>query len=877
MIKYIFAVILLCLHFTSAICQDSTNSDAHTIIIPTIKWENTLFTEAFDTLEKLSGYYFQYNPKDIANKKLNLNSSKVSLHKLLSIIAERTELIVKIRDRNIIVYATDKSNLLGNEDEKFQRTISGYIYDEENSESLIGASVYALNKQIGATTNEYGFYSLTLPEGHYEIRISYIGYHDKIFKTDVTKNRKHNIYMKSSVNEIEEIIIISDRSDNKHQKTQMGQHQIEIKKLDAVPVILGEQDIMKSLQLLPGVKSGSEGTSGIYVRGGGHDQNLVLLDGVPVYNPAHALGIFSVFNSDALKYVNVIKSGHPARYGGRLSSVIDVRMKEGNLKEWHGQGSIGLISSKLSLSGPIIKDKMSVLVSGRRTYADLILSPLIMSSSDQDIDPSLFFHDFNIKLQYKLSDKSRVYLSGYWGRDKFGASVRDALSSQSSLFVWGNAISALRWNFEISPKLFVNTTLTYSDYDINTINENLIFENTEVIGNNYNSGIEDFGSKIDFDWVPFKNHYIRFGGNYTHHMYNPGMTTTVRKIDGEDKSTQRRVIGPDATERVVYVEDDMNFGKISLNVGVHLSSFKVENSTYNSIQPRLGIRYLVDEAFSVKASYSSMAQFLNLVSSEALSLPSDVWVPSTDDILPQYSRQYSLGFGGVFKDLDWEIESYYKEFDNVLSYVEGTTLLNTNPENWESEITQGMGEAYGVEFLLRKATGRLSGWIAYTLSWSNRQFDNINSGEWFPFRFDRRHDISMTGTYQIRDGINLSVNWIYNTGNAISTPQFQYIGLFPRSTIPFVYESGGQKNSSRLSPSHRLDWSLSFSKDKRRYSRTWVIGAFNTYNRKNPFYATTLEETIVDESTGEIIGVTQTIEEKSLLPILPTISYQIKF
>ena len=877
MTKYIFVITALCLFASLAKAQPSTNSDAHSILIKNRHWTDAPVEEILDTLADVSGLYFQYNPDDVKQFDISMSVNKESLHSVLSMIANQTDLIVKIRNRDVIIYKSRKGESLSNEAANDTKIISGYIYDKENSESLIGATIRDLNTGIGTTTNAYGFYSLSLPTGNHDLSISYLGYHEKIHAISLSDNLKYSFYMEPSSTSIEEVVITSNGSNSKHQETQMSQHKIAIEKLEAIPVILGERDVLKSIQLLPGIKSGTEGTSGIYVRGGGTDQNLILLDGVPVYNPAHALGIFSVFNSDALKSVNVIKSGHPARYGGRLSSVIDIRMKEGNLQEWHGEGSVGLISSKLTLSGPIVKDRVSILISGRRTYADLLLTKFLQDGSTQDIDPSFFFHDFNAKLQFKVNDKNRIYLSGYRGQDSFGASFTDTESIQTSLFNWGNAISALRWNCEISPKLFANTTLTYSDYEIKTTNENELLENENTTGNNYTSGIEDLGMKVDFDWIPDASHYLKFGVSFTRHFYNPGSKTTVRKIDGEDRSFQRRIIGPTADETVLYVEDEIKIGRLNLNAGLHGTVFQVENSIYNSLQPRIGLRYLLREELSIKASFNTMTQFLNLVSSEALSLPSDVWVPSTDEILPQYSRQFALGIGGRKGHFDWEIESYYKEFDNVLSFVEGTTLLNTNPENWEDEITQGTGDAYGVEFLLKKTKGKLSGWLAYSLSWSNRQFAELNGGEKFPFRFDRRHDIAVTGSYKIKNGIDLSVNWTYNTGNAITSPEFQYLTLFPNSRIPTFFESGGDKNSIRISPSHRLDWSLSFTKKKKRHTRIWVLGAYNTYNRRNPVYASTERKTIIDDITGEAIGVTQNIKENSLLPIIPTLSYRFEF
>lgn len=837
-------------------------------------------TEILSDLEEKYTITFLYNPADLEGKKKSNTSDSVPLEKFMRAILADSGLSHQIKNKKVVIFNSKKG--LGNIDNLEKYTISGYITDGATTESLIGATLYAVEANVGTVTNEYGFFSMTLPAGKHTLDASYLGYNNS--KKAITLSSNISTEIKLSMGSvIEEVVITAENSIVPVQmRTQMSQFSLPMEKLKAVPVILGEEDLMKSMQLLPGVKSGTEGTSGIFVRGGSEDQNLILLDGVPIYNPAHVLGIFSVFNTDAIKSVTLTKGGHPARYGGRLSSVVDVRMKEGNLNEWHGSGSLGLISSKLSLSGPIVKDKVSILLSARRTYADVLIRAFFPQENNQEIKPSLFFHDYNGKLQYKINDKHRIYLSGYLGRDKFGASFSDSTSVEKSLINWGNKISAMRWNYEISNKLFANTTLTFSDYEINTENTQRIIKDNSLTGALYSSGITDIGAKIDFDYVPSPRHYIKFGVGTVKHEYNPGVNRTIQRNGNIDNGSNRKVAGIDAVETDIYIEDDIKLGKFNANVGLHGSSFAVENKNYTSLQPRLGLRYLATETTAIKASYSTMTQFINLLTSEALNLPSDVWVPSTDRIAPQESWQAALGVSGSKGDYEWEVEGYYKSMNNVLSYQEGTSLIDNDPRNWEDQISQGVGESYGMEFFLQKTKGKLTGWLGYTLSWTNRQFDDINNGNKFPFRYDRRHDFSAVVSYALSDRIKLSANWIYNTGNAVTLPKYQYGAILPgtgNSNVVLV-EDGGEKNSFRMSPSHRLDWSISFVKKKKNYERSWIISVYNSYYRKNPFYLG-VESVRIDEDTtnGEepISGFTNVIREKSLIPIVPSVSYNIKF
>jgi len=838
---------------------------------------NGTVQEVITILERKYQLEFLYNPQDIKDKVIAVDEDNISVPSLLNKLFEPVELKYKITDDQVIIYSLKDWQAAQKKNQVIRHTISGYVRDLETTETLIGVNILDKTTGSGTTTNEYGFFSITLPEGDVSIVFSYIGY--EAIQKDLTNAGDISLSVDLSYeSKLEEVVITAvDGMEDIQYQTQMSQFILPVEQLKSVPVILGEQDLMKSMQLLPGVKSGVEGTSGIYVRGGSQDQNLILLDGVPVYNAAHALGIFSVFNPDAIKSVTLTKGGFPARYGGRLSSVLDIRMKEGNLQEWHGDLSLGLISSKLSLSGPLIKDKTSILISGRRTYADLILKNVIEQEANRTTTPSLYFYDFNAKIQHKINDKHRLYLSGYFGQDKFGATFTSPTQKEKSLVDWGNQISALRWNYEISNKFFANTTLTYSKYAVNTINEfqELNVENPDFFGTRLTSGIQDIGMKIDFDYIPMPNHYLKFGVNAINHNYTPGVSQS--RSNEELESSEDDII---STEYAVYLEDDMTLGKLKANIGIHASALSVQDNFYTSVQPRIGLRYLVDESLSLKASFNTMSQYINLLATEAISLPSDLWVPSTARIRPQQSWQAALGVAKQFKDYELSIEGYYKEMDNVLSYREGATFLTDNLQNWEDKVTQGEGEAYGAEVFFQKKKGKLTGWIGYTLSWTNRQFEDINQGEKFPFRYDRRHDASIVLSYDIKENIKLSANWIYGTGNAVTLPQYQYPSFNSVQTgfgNSARYQSdGGDKNAFRMSASHRLDWSISFIKKKKKYTRTWVLGVYNSYYRKNPFYLS-LDTEIVRDNTGNIISEKSIITEKTLLPIIPSVSYQISF
>jgi len=764
-------------------------------------------------------------------------------------------------------------------------TISGTITDLETGEQLIAANVFDEVSSSGTISNNFGFYSVSLPAGKVVLNFSYIGYNGQTIEIDLNKDTKLDVNLSSSVS-LETVEITAETSRRIAEETQMSTVDVPILQIKKIPPLLGETDVLKALQLLPGVQSGGEGQSGFYVRGGSPDQNLILLDGVPVYNASHLFGFFSVFNADAIKDVKLIKGGFPARYGGRLSSVLEINLKEGNAKEFKGQGSIGLVASKLTLEGPI-DDKTSFMVSGRRTYIDVLARPFIQAElreSGLTGGTGYFFHDINAKINRKLSDKDKLYASFYTGLDKFYFDEKDNEGDQRDFtensLGWGNQTAALRWNRIWQPKLFSNATLTFSNYGLKTAaaygTEYVADEEMEEISIEYVSGIRDIALKLDFDYLPKPEHFIRFGISGIHHRFDPGSFDLMETITSENYNFSINV-GQDvikAGEYALYIEDDWKVNdKLKVNVGLHSSAFAVNKKFYASLQPRVSGRYLLDESLSAKLSFSTMRQYIHLLAFDGIGLPTDLWLPTTEIVKPQQSYQLAAGIAKQLGD-DYEltIEAYYKHMDNLISFKEGSGLFEFS--DWQTRITQGQGKSYGTELFLQKRQGDFTGWIGYTLSWTNRQFDDLNFGNTYPYRYDRRHDISVVGQYQLSDRINISGTWVYGTGNAVTLGNAQFIsttfndpGL--SNNIFNYYES---RNNYRMRAYHRFDIGINFTKKKKRHTRTWSIGAYNTYNRKNPFFVFTDSEWNEDTQTSETV-----LKQASLFPLIPYFNYAFEF
>ncbi|MCB0494615.1 MAG: TonB-dependent receptor [Cyclobacteriaceae bacterium] len=764
-----------------------------------------------------------------------------------------------------------------------KHTVSGYIKDKNTGEVLIGANIYTKPDLVGTTSNTFGFYSLTLPEDSVQIVFSFVGYVPVTSTIFLDRDLEMNIGLSSSI-ELDEIVVTAE--EDIQQQSQMSSITVPVKQIQKLPALMGEVDVLKVLQLLPGVQSGSEGSSGLYVRGGGPDQNLILLDGVPVYNASHLFGFFSVFNADAINNVELIKGGFPARYGGRLSSVIDISMKEGNTKEFKGTATIGLIASKITLEGPIKNENTSFLVSARRTYIDLLARPIIKAANDGEVTAGYYFYDLNAKLNHKFSNKDRLFFSGFLGEDKAYSKDKSSYSDPYGDYhyayddefglKWGNMIGAIRWNHLFTPKLFSNVTATYSRYKFKVFEES----NSSTTGPSgtttdnyaiaYNSGINDWAAKIDFDFIPSPNHYIRFGVNGIQHHFNPG----VLSYRSAELDTVAGSFEKDAFEFASYIEDDFKvIDALKLNAGLHFSGFNVDGKTYYSFQPRVSLRYLIRNGIALKASYAQMAQYIHLLTNSGIGLPTDLWVPSTNKIEPQFSTQYAIGAAKTLnKTYEVSIEGYYKEMKNLIEYKDGASFTSVN-KDWQDKVEVGNGRSYGVELFAQKKLGKLTGWVGYTLSWTDRQFDNINFGKRFPYRYDRRHDISITSVYKLSDHVELAGAWVFGTGNAVSLPNETYMGTdeslnnYYYSYQPAIDYYDG-RNGFRMKNYHRLDFSISWTKQKKNGIRRLTLGVYNVYNHKNPFFM----ELSYDYQTQKNKFV-----QYSLMPIIPSISYRFDF
>lgn len=760
-------------------------------------------------------------------------------------------------------------------------TISGYISEKGSKENLPGVTVYIPKLKVGTTTNSYGFYSITLPKDSVEVIFSYVGFKAKKISFYLDKNISFNVEMGTEY--LQEVTVSAEQSRKISEETQMSSVDIPIEQIKQIPALMGEKDVIKVIQLMPGVQKGSEGSTGIYVRGGGPDQNLIILDEAPVYNVNHLFGFFSVFNGDALKSVELIKGGFPARYGGRLSSVIDLQMKDGNKEKIHGEAGIGIIASRLTLEGPIIKNKCSFLVSARRTYIDALVAPFL----PKDGKLGYYFYDMNAKINYVINDKNRLYLSGYFGQDKFYLKRKTVDSESMSGINWGNATSTLRWNHLFNSRLFSNLSLIFTNYKLGIENKDKY--SNDYYNLKYISNIRDFGFKYNFDFMPQPNHYIRFGLNSTWHHFIP--QALVVKASDPVNEINNKAKAIDTYEGGIFIEDDWRMtSKLKMNIGFRLSAFSSNGINFVNPEPRASLRYLLGNDFSLKGSYAIMNQYLHLLSNTGIGLPTDLWVPATNKVKPQQSQQVALGLAKDLpkKNITITVEGYYKWMKNVLNYKEGANFLNigdnSNAESqndWQTKVVSGRGLSYGAEFLVQKKVGKFTGWIGYTLSWTWLQFDSLNFGERFPARYDRRHDISVVGIYKINDHITLSATWVYGTGNAITLPIASY-GV-EQHTTPGTQQSQssvggiwpysmagdyGKKNSFRMSPYHRMDIGIQFHKKLKRCIRTFEFSIYNVYSHQNPFFY------YIDYDQN---SKKNKLMQASLFPILPSVSWSYKF
>ena len=778
-----------------------------------------------------------------------------------------------------------------------KRTISGYVMDAASKETLIGATIIDKNTGKGCATNSYGFYTLTLDKGQVDLQVSYVGYTQQNKSIDLKENTSLNFMLETNTT-LDEVVVEAARATVSARSPQMSVVELPVQQIKSIPTLFGEADVLKAIQLLPGVQNGSEGSAGMYVRGGGPDENLLLLDGVPVYNVNHMMGFFSVFNPDALKNVTLYKGSFPAHFGGRLSSVVDIRMKEGDMQQYHGNVSVGLISSKLNLEGPVVKDKLSFNLSFRRTYSDLLMKPALWVAKMQMEDVNklkagYYFYDFNGKLNWKISDKDRLYLSFYTGDDAvyFGVKNKDYSSDNTQYkesvnmdWKWGNKVSALRWNHVMSQQLFMDASVNYTQYRHNlgmSLNDEEIYlDNSQPSYKDeysmaYKSGINDLTAKVDFDYTPLPHHEIRFGGNYTYHMFRPEVQS-AKVIAGNQIEVDTTAGSPKvfAHETALYAEDNMTLGDIfRVNAGVHYSTFTVEGKTYQSVQPRLSTSVMLASNLSLKAGYAYMTQYVHLLSNSSLSLPTDLWVPVTANIVPMNAHQVSLGaFYELPRLFDISLEGYYKSMDNLLEYKDGASFFGSS-ERWDEKVCMGKGWAYGVEFLVQRSFGKTTGWVGYTWAHAKRQFDRegmvINQGKVFPAKYDRRHDLSITVQHKFSDRFDLNGTWVFSSGNCGTLGTQIYEGLPNEWGITTI--NALERNNFRMGSYHRLDVGMNFHKQKKHGIRTWNISVYNAYNHNNPFIVYTSYG--IDQNGQE----KKVLMQASIFPIIPSLSYSFKF
>ena len=740
-------------------------------------------------------------------------------------------------------------------------TISGYVKDEASKEVLIGASVVNANTKTGTSTNQYGFFSLTVSIADtVELIISYQGYRLQAKKIVAKENIQLDIVLENVAGTLGEVVVTSGKNNHNVQKAQMGVIDVPIRAIKNLPVLLGERDIMKIIQLLPGVQGGQEGTTGFYVRGGNLDQNLVQLDEATVYNPNHLFGLFSTFNVNAINNVQLIKGGFPAEYGGRLSSILNITMKEGNKTKYQVEGGIGLLSNNLTVQGPVQKNKSSFIVSARRSHIDLLLKAFGSVKST-----SYKFYDVNAKMNFELGKKDHVFLSFFKGNDNAAYNNANSLNYATD---FGNSTGTLRWNHLFGSKTFSNTSIIYNDYNLGL----------STSQNNYYSllytAVKDITVKTDFTITPNTRHKIKAGFTYTNHSLSPVSFSAQIPRRGNRLTINKDSINKlNSNEMAFYTGDEFDVSeKFSINYGIRVPFFTASGKTYSFIEPRITTKLSVGSDASIKASYTRMNQFLHLIPNSTAGLPTDIWVPSSNKTKPQSSTQYALGYFQNFKDneIETSVEVYYKKMNNQVLFGEGKQLkLNVD---LDSLIVYGKGESYGAEFFVKKNTGRLTGWISYTLSKSTQQFKDLNFGKQFPFKYDRRHNLSVTASYQLTKTWTFSSVFAFSTGAAFTVPSGR-ISTLNSGTIfegnYYVYEG---RNNYRLASYNRLDLSLSNKKTvkifKKLYEREWVFGVYNAYSRLNPYFVYFEIDALTSKPTAKQV---------SLLPIIPSVSFNFKF
>ena len=897
-------LVVMMMIFSLSGLQAQTNRVDETRMV-TLNIQKASVREILDEIQKQTGVTFSYESSLLSGlQKTTFRADDEALTDCLTRLFANLPVVYKMTGNVVVLKRKPK-----------QVTVSGFVRDKRSAESLIGASVYEAHSRVGTASNNFGFFSLTLPPGDITIRSSYIGYtsHQHILN-GLERDTVLTIELEPSAS-LEEVVITGQSNDKQSVlSTQMGALEINQQTIRSTPVMFGEADIIKTLQLTPGVSAGTEGTAGMYVRGGNVDENLFLIDGNPVYQINHIGGIFSAFNPEAISGMDFFKSGFPSRYGGRLSSVVDVHTKEGNMKEYHGSASIGLISGNLNFEGPIIKDRTSFNIGLRRTWLDVLSAPAvaiankITKKDGTRLRARYAFHDLNLKVNHIFNDRSRMYLSLYNGNDVLKGGSTDFPDQDSDnnynydsdvSLRWGNIMATAGWTYVFNNRLFGKVSGVFTRYHSrlrNTEHDVVGNEGDEDYSDSFrenetNTGITDFGLRTSFDYMPASAHHIRFGGDYLVHRFHPEYNRSVAYEKNEETSVE---IGQEFAndllwghEAGVYAEDDWTLSSaVRLNAGLRFSLFNVQGKTYTGLEPRVSLRWLLDDNLSFKASYSRMNQYVHLISNSFISLPTDAWMPVTRKLKPLISDQVSAGFYyNLNKEYNFSVEGYYKTLDNLLEYRDGHTFTPSFV-NWEDKLTAGEGSSYGAEFMVRKETGRTTGWVGYGLSWSDRQFDELNQGARYPARFDNRHKLNIVVMHKISPKVELSAAWSYASGNHVTLSLENYYengtgsptnndNHYMDASESIDYYEG--RNNYQLPAYHRLDLGIKIYRPKKKGRMgIWTVSIYNVYSRMNPFMIYKSDKTVPDpgSSYGKNVPVFKTI---GIMPIIPSISYTYKF
>ncbi len=897
-------LVVMMMIFSLSGLQAQTNRVDETRMV-TLNIQKASVREILDEIQKQTGVTFSYESSLLSGlQKTTFRADDEALTDCLTRLFVNLPVVYKMTGNVVVLKRKPK-----------QVTVSGFVRDKRSAESLIGASVYEAHSRVGTASNNFGFFSLTLPPGNITIRSSYIGYtsHQHILN-GLERDTVLTIELEPSAS-LEEVVITGQSNDKQSVlSTQMGALEINQQTIRSTPVMFGEADIIKTLQLTPGVSAGTEGTAGMYVRGGNVDENLFLIDGNPVYQINHIGGIFSAFNPEAISGMDFFKSGFPSRYGGRLSSVVDVHTKEGNMKEYHGSASIGLISGNLNFEGPIIKDRTSFNIGLRRTWLDVLSAPAvaiankITKKDGTRLRARYAFHDLNLKVNHIFNDRSRMYLSLYNGNDVLKGGSTDFPDQDSDnnynydsdvSLRWGNIMATAGWTYVFNNRLFGKVSGVFTRYHSrlrNTEHDVVGNEGDEDYSDSFrenetNTGITDFGLRTSFDYMPASAHHIRFGGDYLVHRFHPEYNRSVAYEKNEETSVE---IGQEFAndllwghEAGVYAEDDWTLSSaVRLNAGLRFSLFNVQGKTYTGLEPRVSLRWLLDDNLSFKASYSRMNQYVHLISNSFISLPTDAWMPVTRKLKPLISDQVSAGFYyNLNKEYNFSVEGYYKTLDNLLEYRDGHTFTPSFV-NWEDKLTAGEGSSYGAEFMVRKETGRTTGWVGYGLSWSDRQFDELNQGARYPARFDNRHKLNIVVMHKISPKVELSAAWSYASGNHVTLSLENYYengtgsptnndNHYMDASESIDYYEG--RNNYQLPAYHRLDLGIKIYRPKKKGRMgIWTVSIYNVYSRMNPFMIYKSDKTVPDpgSSYGKNVPVFKTI---GIMPIIPSISYTYKF